>query len=100
MTKQSSYWNSLRARLNCTLSGYGAKSALAREFHVTPASVSEWLSGESSPTAETALRLLHWVEARETKPNKNPGRASTRPGPKTRVRKSSYEKQAQVRKKQ
>jgi transcriptional regulator with XRE-family HTH domain len=97
--ERESHWKCLRVRLTRAVSAYGAKSALAREFNVTPASVSEWLSGESSPTAETTLRLLHWVEDYEAQQKESPGRAVTRPERKTQVSKSQYEKQTQVRKK-
>ena len=93
MKERESPWKGLRDRLSCAMSAYGAKSALAREFNVTPASVSEWLSGESSPTAETTLRLLHWVEDYEAKLKESSGGAQTPPELKTQVRKSSYEKQ-------
>jgi transcriptional regulator with XRE-family HTH domain len=97
--ERESHWKGLRARLSRAVSAYGAKSSLAREFNVTPASVSEWLSGESSPTAETTLRLLHWVEQYEAQPKESSGGALTPPEPKTQVRKSGYDKQTQVRKK-
>src|ERR1039458_10150922 len=99
MKQRESHWKGLRVRLSRAVSAYGAKSALAREFNVTPASVSEWLSGERAPTAETTLRLLHWVNAYEAQQKKGPGRASTRPERKTQVCKSSHEKQTQVSKK-
>ena len=99
MKQRESHWKGLRVRISRAVSAYGAKSALAREFNVTPASVSEWLSGESSPTAETTLRLLSWVSAYEAQQPKSPGRAQTRPEPKTQVGESSYEKQTQARKK-
>lgn len=38
----------------------GAKSALAREFNVTRQAVNQWLSGESNPSADIAIRLLNW----------------------------------------
>jgi transposase-like protein len=84
---QPSLWNQLRIRLLAATSAHGAKSALAREFSVTPASVSEWLSGASAPTAETALQLLKWVERAECKQG-SPGSAQTPPERATRTRKS------------
>lgn len=89
--KQKSLWNDLRGRLNATLTQFGAKAALAREFNVTPASVSEWLSGDSSPTAETTLRLLQWVTEAESK-QRSPGRAQTRPEPKDPTQPINHEK--------
>jgi transcriptional regulator with XRE-family HTH domain len=94
---RESRWYSLRSRLGALLSWHGSKSALAREFNVTPASVSEWLSGDSSPEAETTLRLLEWVQAGEAK-QKRPGRAQTRPELKAQARKSHNENQTRDRK--
>jgi transcriptional regulator with XRE-family HTH domain len=77
----------------------GARSALAKSLGVTRSAVSQWLSeGGTTPTAETALRLREWVHPDEDK-KQSPGRVSPRPEPKTRVRKSVYEKQTKVRKK-
>jgi transcriptional regulator with XRE-family HTH domain len=90
--KQESHWESLRARLSLILSRYGAKSALAREFQVTPASVSEWLSGQSAPTAETTLRLLEWVQAEEGKPKQETLTTRKRGQGQKTLRKSMYEK--------
>lgn len=39
----------------------GAKSELARELGVSPARISEWLSGKKEPGGEYALRLLNWI---------------------------------------
>jgi DNA-binding XRE family transcriptional regulator len=39
----------------------GAKSNLARELHVAPARISEWLSGEKEPGGDYTLRLRNWV---------------------------------------
>ena len=90
--REQSEWDKLRRRLVKATSAFGAKSALAREFGVTPASVSEWLSGKSAPTAEATLHLLKWVEKAEGK-QKSPGSALTPPERKTRKRKSGCEKQ-------
>jgi transcriptional regulator with XRE-family HTH domain len=98
--KQESLWAELRVRLEKATSTFGSKSELARRFNVTPASVSEWLSGQSAPTAETTLRLLKWVCGEEANQQKqSPGRASTQPERKTQVRKSTHENQTQARKK-
>jgi hypothetical protein len=60
---------------------------------VSRPAVSQWIAEDgTAPTAEMTLQLLAWVQAEEAKPPKSPGRASTRPEPKTQPRKSSYEK--------
>jgi transcriptional regulator with XRE-family HTH domain len=90
---------SLVDRLKRATEQRGTKSALAKYLGVPLASVSQWLSGEREPGGETTLRLLHWVQQAEAQQNQNPGSAPARPGQKTRVRKSGYEKQTQVHKK-
>lgn len=40
----------------------GAKASLARDLKVSRQAVNQWLSGESTPSGETALALLKWVE--------------------------------------
>jgi transcriptional regulator with XRE-family HTH domain len=88
-------WENLRARLDAVTSGPGSKAALAHRFNVSPAAVSQWLSGASAPTADTTLRLLEWVTAEEEtiKQKKRAGSAVTRPALKTRNREStSHEK--------
>lgn len=94
--QQRSFWNELRTRLAAATEQYGARAALAREFGVTPQAVAEWLSGASSPTAETTLRLLEWVTAEEAKSNqkKRAGSADTRPTLKTQNRKSTRHEKA------
>ena len=83
-------WESLRARLHLATRAPGAKAALAERFEVSPAAVSQWLSGASAPTADTTLRLLEWVTAEEAQQQtKRTGRASTRPALKTREGKST-----------
>lgn len=39
----------------------GQRAALARAFKISPASLSEWLRGESEPGGEITLRLWKWV---------------------------------------
>lgn len=56
-------WDELREWLVEATAAPGAKAALAREFKVQPAAVSQWLSGATAPTAATTLRLLKWVTA-------------------------------------
>lgn len=78
---------------------------MAREFGVTTATVSQWLSDDEHqrvfPAAENTLRLLEWVKAEEakSKPKKRAGSAVTRPALKTRKRKSNNEKSKSNRKK-
>ena len=68
------------------------KGDLARSLKVPLPRVSEWLSGRVMPSGETALRLLHWVERREQKPNAPGGNINTTKG-KTQLRSSKvYEK--------
>lgn len=50
----------LVAHLRRTTEPRGAKAALAREFGVTRQAVNQWLSGESAPSADIAIRLQHW----------------------------------------
>jgi DNA-binding phage protein len=50
----------LNARLKKVTAPRGAKAALAREFGVTRQAVDQWLSGESNPSADIAIRLQHW----------------------------------------
>jgi len=55
----------LRARLAGATQGRGKKAELARLMRVTPATISQWLSGSREPGGEATLRLLHWVEQEE-----------------------------------
>jgi DNA-binding XRE family transcriptional regulator len=50
----------LIARLKRVTAPRGAKAALAREFKVTRQAVNQWLSGESNPSADIAIRLQYW----------------------------------------
>lgn len=82
-------WDSLRKRLQNSTAKKGARANLARAFGVTTAAVSQWLSGNSAPKADTTLRLLQWVIAQEAKENRNAGSGSgTRPPRKTQKRKA------------
>jgi len=47
-------------RLKKVTAPRGAKAALAREFKVTRQAVNQWLSGESNPSADIAIRLQYW----------------------------------------
>jgi transcriptional regulator with XRE-family HTH domain len=89
MPATSSSWTALRLRLIRATSAAGAKAALAREFNVTTAAVSQWLSGASAPTAETTLRLLEWVTAAEANETDRAGNAVTRPARKTQAGRST-----------
>jgi transcriptional regulator with XRE-family HTH domain len=80
----------LLQRLKRALEGV-RKGDLARSLKVPLPRVSEWLSGRVMPSGETTLRLLHWVEQREQKPN-TPGSAINTTKGKTQLGKYSYEK--------
>ena len=82
----------LLKRLLAIFKQRGKKAELADFLKVPRPRVSEWLSGAREPGGETTLRLLAWVQAEEVKQHKSPGRVVARPEPKTRRRKSSYEK--------
>lgn len=92
-------WKELRLRLEAALGASGAQAALARSFGVSTAAVSQWLSGATTPKADTALRLLQWVTVAEAKQKKSAGGAETRPALKTRKRKSKHEKPRSDRRK-
>jgi hypothetical protein len=47
-------------RLKKVTAPRGAKAALAREFKVSRQAVNQWLSGESNPSADLAIRLQYW----------------------------------------
>lgn len=97
---QRSLWDKLRLRLQRATQNPGARSALARQFRVSTATVSQWLSDDERrrvyPAAENTLRLLEWVTAEEAKPQqqKRAGSADTRPALKTRKRKSKRNEKA------
>lgn len=81
----------LLAALKSLASEPGRPASLARDLNVPQARVSEWLSGKKKPSGETTLRLLHWVEQQERKPE-TPGSAMNTAKGRTRVRKSPNEK--------
>jgi len=63
-------WPLLKQRLQKATSATGEKSKLAEFLGVKLASVSQWLTDKDTarePGAETALRMLYWVEHRERK---------------------------------
>jgi transcriptional regulator with XRE-family HTH domain len=78
-------------RLNKATSQHGMKSKLAKVMGVPLANVSQWLSAVREPGGETTLRLLHWVEQQEQKPNTLGSATNTTKG-KTQLRSSRYEK--------
>lgn len=59
------YLPELIKRLKNVTSERGKKAALADFLDVTPAMVSQWLSGDREPGGETTLRLLTWIEQEE-----------------------------------
>ena len=81
----------LRARLIKATVRRGQKAALAKWLKVPTSSISPWLAGRKQPSGDTTLRLLQWVEQQERQQNQSPGSATTPPGRKTRLRKSSNE---------
>jgi transcriptional regulator with XRE-family HTH domain len=87
-------WSELRSRLLLVTRGSGTRAALAREFGVSTAAVSQWLSGASAPTADNTVRLLQFVESAEAKQKQSAGSVSeTRPAQKrSKPRRSNYEK--------
>jgi transcriptional regulator with XRE-family HTH domain len=58
-------WEHLRQRLKVATSAKGMRTELAKKFRVTTAAVSQWLTGESAPKADTTLKLLQWVTVAE-----------------------------------
>jgi transcriptional regulator with XRE-family HTH domain len=82
----------LLSRLKRATFQRGKKTGLARFLRVPLVSVSRWLSGEREPGGETTLRILAWVQEEEGKQKGSPGRALTRPEPKTQRRKIKDEK--------
>ncbi len=63
-------------RLKIVSSVPGRKKFLAERLDVSPARISEWLSGEKEPGGNYTLRLLQWVEEWEREQQKRPGSAS------------------------
>lgn len=63
-------WPLLKRRLQKATEGSGSKSKLAKFLGAKLASVSQWLTDSDNarePGAETALRMLRWVEQQERK---------------------------------
>ena len=93
-------WEDLRSWLKEAMAERGVKASLAREFNVKPASVSQWLSGATAPTAQTTLRLLNWVVGRTELNKKSAPTVRKHDRRKTtRTRKSKHEKPSSDRKK-
>lgn len=88
-------WSSLRQRLHSATADRGAKADLARSLGITRQGMNGWLSGKTSPNAETTLRLLRWVLIAEAKQKKEPPGAETPRGEKTRKRKSKSDENTQ-----
>ena len=88
----------LLADLNHLTREPGMKTKLADFLSAPLTSVSRWLSGEREPGGETTLKMLRWVQEQESQPNTLGSATNTTKG-KTQVRRSSHEKQTQVRKK-
>ncbi|MCX6923409.1 MAG: hypothetical protein NT154_09415 [Verrucomicrobia bacterium] len=97
VNSETGYWGALVKRVRVLTTAPGGKAQLARELNTTRQAVNKWLSGKGAPSAEITLRLLQWVVRHEQKQNTLGSAINTTKG-KTQVRKSGYEKQAQVRK--
>jgi transcriptional regulator with XRE-family HTH domain len=92
---ETSHWELLRERLRAVTQARGAQKALAQAFGVAQQSVSQWLTGDSVPTAENALRLVEWVTAAEAKQQqKTPPVLLTRTGQVTQPSKSKANEKA------
>jgi DNA-binding transcriptional regulator YdaS (Cro superfamily) len=96
MTPKGKLWEDLRQKLERVLQKRGAKIALARKIGVSPSSVSEWLAGVSTPTAEAALFLQEWVPAEEAR--QKASRELVSPSPRQKAQKRKHEKhQSKIR---
>ena len=86
------------ARLRKITMQRGKKAELSIHLGVAKARVSEWLRKEKSvsPSGETTLKMLRWVEQQERQQNTLGSGINTAKG-KTQACKSSNEKQTQVR---
>jgi transcriptional regulator with XRE-family HTH domain len=60
-------WEKLRKRLLSVCQVRGSRAALAKEYGVTKAAVSQWLNGQRFPSGEISLSLLEWVARIESK---------------------------------
>lgn len=97
--RHDSLWTELRTRLIATAPTVGLKRELAETLEVTLPVIYQYVSGRSQPSAETTLRLLQWVEAKEAQQQETPGSvSSTAKGRKTRKLKSTNEKSKRVQK--
>lgn len=65
-------WHQLLNRIRRAVAKPGQKKALAELLHVSPAAVTQWLDGSTSPRADKTLLLLSWVEEQEAN-EKGPG---------------------------
>jgi DNA-binding phage protein len=92
VTSETGYWKALVKRVRALTSAPGEQARLARDLDTTRQAVNRWLSEKGTASAEVTLRLLHWVERQEQKPNTLGSAINTTKG-KTQVRKSkAYEK--------
>jgi transcriptional regulator with XRE-family HTH domain len=70
-TDVKAQWPILKKRLQAATANRGGKSKLAKFLGVQVQAVSQWLTdhkeSEREPGAETALRMLNWVEQQERK---------------------------------
>ena len=78
-----SNWAKLRKLLLSETTVPGAKAAIARRFKVTTQAVSQWLSGKTMPSADTALRLRDWLLNRGTQRKPSVGRVTQVPARKS-----------------
>jgi len=87
-------WEDLRCRLNLATKTPGSRAALARQFKVSTAAVSQWLSGVTAPAADTALRLAQWIRELGVphQQKKRAGSAQTQPARKTQKANPHHEK--------
>jgi transcriptional regulator with XRE-family HTH domain len=84
-----SNWAELRKLLVAQTATPGAKASVARRFKVTTQAVSQWLSGKTMPSADTALQLRTWLLTKEPEQKESADRAQTPPARKRpKLRKS------------
>jgi hypothetical protein len=93
----SSRFRKLLERLNHATTARGSKAELSKWLGVPPSRVSEWLKGKKEPGAETTLRLLEWVTAKEEK-QESPASVEAPAEPVTKTKESKHENQRPGRK--
>ena len=67
-TAMKNLWQPWQKRLDKVCASAGMKARLAREFKVSRQGASNWVTGDSEPTADYALHLIEWIKAEEAKP--------------------------------